>query len=267
MSNANTVGLEVKNLWKIFGPKAGSIIGSADEGLSRAEMKEKTGCVVGVRDVSFDVAPGEVFVVMGLSGSGKSTLIKCVNGLERIDSGTISITGGKLTTYREMAEDTVDAVAKQLGTVTRCRTAKLPLLGAKGHQAPRAGSAAAHLAGRYGSLTADVQALIAADPTLGEPLVPGMPYLRAEAVYAVRHEMALTLDDVLTRRTRARLHDRAATLAAAPAAAALLATELGWDAAATQRQLEHFVAQCTAEVAAAAAPNPGSKQPTTEAAS
>jgi len=201
------------------------------------------------------------------ASSGRTADLSRHHALHLSDSGTISITGGKLTTYREMAEDTVDAVAKQLGTVTRCRTAKLPLLGAKGHQAPRAGSAAAHLAGRYGSLTADVQALIAADPTLGEPLVPGMPYLRAEAVYAVRHEMALTLDDVLTRRTRARLHDRAATLAAAPAAAALLATELGWDAAATQRQLEHFVAQCTAEVAAAAAPNPGSKQPTTEAAS
>ena len=62
-------------------------------------------------------------------------------------------------------------------------------------------------------MAAEVEALVAADPSLGEPLVPGLPYLRAEAVYAVRHEMATTLDDVLLRRTRAHLLDRAGGLA------------------------------------------------------
>ena len=72
----------------------------------------------------------------------------------------------------------------------------------------------------------------------------GQPYLRAEAVYAARHEMATTLDDVLVRRTRAHLFDRAATLAAAPAVAELLAEELGWDADETERQLDQLSRRC-----------------------
>ncbi len=78
------------------------------------------------------------------------------------------------------------------------------------------------------------------DPALAEPLVPGLPYLRAEAVYAVRHEMARTVDDVLSRRTRARLLARDASAAAADSVAALLAPELGWDAAETQRQADAY---------------------------
>ena len=63
-----TAALSVDSLWKIFGPRSDKIIGTPDAELSRAELKKKSDCVVGVRDVSFDVAPGEVFVVMGLSG-------------------------------------------------------------------------------------------------------------------------------------------------------------------------------------------------------
>jgi len=174
------------------------------------------------------------------------------HALHTSGGGVVSITGGKLTTYREMAQDTVDAVAKQLGVSADCRTAKLPLLGSKGHRSHPAGTPAAHLAGRYGTLVPEVEALVATDASFGEPLVPGMAYLRAEAVYAVRHEMAHSLDDVLTRRTRARLRDRAAALAAAPSVAALLATELGWDADETARQIAHFADQCAAEVHAAA---------------
>ena len=130
-------------------------------------------------------------------------------------AGMIAVTGGKLTTYREMAEDTVAAVLAALGRKARCRTKRLRLLGADGFTAPPEGTPAAHLAGRYGVLAAEVEALVAADAALGERLVPTLPYLRAEAVYAVRHEMATTLDDVLLRRTRAHLFDRPATLAAA----------------------------------------------------
>ena len=183
--------------------------------------------------------------------SGRTADLSRHHSLYISPDGLVSITGGKLTTYREMAHDTIDAVVVRLGVKARCRTRNLPLLGAKGFRAQPAGSAAAHLDGRYGALAGEVQRLVATDAHLGRPLVPGLPYLRAEAVYAVRAEMAITLDDVLTRRTRARLLDRAATVAAAPAVAALLAPELGWDAAETQRQITHFMALCAAEDAAA----------------
>ncbi|WP_236665498.1 quaternary amine ABC transporter ATP-binding protein [Nocardioides baculatus] len=85
--------LQVNNLWKIFGKGADKIIGSPDADLSRADLKEKTGCVVGIKDVSFDVAPGEVFVVMGLSGSGKSTLIRMLTRLIDPTAGEIMMGG------------------------------------------------------------------------------------------------------------------------------------------------------------------------------
>src|SRR5688572_11551124 len=85
--------LSVKELWKVFGPKAGSIIGSPDAALPRPEMLKKTGCVAAVKDVSFDVAPGEVFVVMGLSGSGKSTLVRCLTRLIEPTAGKVQLDG------------------------------------------------------------------------------------------------------------------------------------------------------------------------------
>jgi glycerol-3-phosphate dehydrogenase len=181
---------------------------------------------------------------------GRTADLSRNHALHRSPNGVLTITGGKLTTYREMAEDTVDAALERLGRTARCRTKRLRLLGAQRRTAPD-GSARSHLAGRYGAMADDVRALVAADRTLGEPLVPGHPHLRAEAVYAVRYEMATTLDDVLTRRTRLRLFDRAATVAAAPAVAELLASELGWDADMTHRQLHDFLESCAEEDAAA----------------
>ncbi len=167
------------------------------------------------------------------------------------DSGVVTVTGGKLTTYREMAEDAIDTAVDRLGMRARCRTRKLPLLGAVGFSDRTAGTREAHLADRYGGFADEITALIFGDSSLGEALIPELPYTRAEAIYAARHEMASTLDDVLTRRTRARLIDRDAALRAAPAVAALLASELDWDAEEVQRQLDYFEAQCAAEVASA----------------
>ncbi|MEQ4720578.1 glycine betaine/L-proline ABC transporter ATP-binding protein [Nonomuraea sp. B19D2] len=82
--------LEVKGLWKVFGPKADRVVGST---LSRMELKEQTGCVAAVRDVSFSVRRGEVFVVMGLSGSGKSTLVRCLTRLIEPTAGEILLDG------------------------------------------------------------------------------------------------------------------------------------------------------------------------------
>ncbi|MFF1839359.1 glycine betaine/L-proline ABC transporter ATP-binding protein [Streptomyces sp. NPDC058231] len=83
----------VRNLWKVFGPKADRIPGGEHAGLPPAELREATGCTAAVRDVSFDVRKGEAFVVMGLSGSGKSTLVRCLTRLIEPTSGTLAIDG------------------------------------------------------------------------------------------------------------------------------------------------------------------------------
>ena len=83
--------ISVAGLWKVFGAKAARVVGTPDVDLSRAELEAKTGCVVAIRDVSFTVAPGEVFVVMGLSGSGKSTLVRCLTRLIEPTAGTVHI--------------------------------------------------------------------------------------------------------------------------------------------------------------------------------
>ena len=93
VSTSTDAALSVRNLWKIFGRGSEDIIGTPDADLSRGDLKEKTGCVIGVKDVSFDVAPGEVFVVMGLSGSGKSTLVRCLTRLIEPTAGEIVIAG------------------------------------------------------------------------------------------------------------------------------------------------------------------------------
>jgi glycerol-3-phosphate dehydrogenase len=155
------------------------------------------------------------------------------------DDGVVSITGGKLTTYRRMASDTVDQVVRQLGRGSKhCPTKRLVLLGGEGmaslraSDAPRrlgvSGERLAHLVGRYGSEARTVIAMVEADPDLARPLVPGLPYLRAEAVYAVRYEMATSVEDVLSRRTRSLLLARDASALAALDVAHLIAPELGW---------------------------------------
>ena len=85
--------ISVRNLWKIFGPAEHKIIGTPDEQLTRAELLAKTRSTVGVRDVSFDVSSGEVFVVMGLSGSGKSTLVRCLTRLIEPTAGEVILDG------------------------------------------------------------------------------------------------------------------------------------------------------------------------------
>ncbi len=89
--------VRVENLWKIFGPRADKIIGTEQANLSRKDLQEQTGHVVGIRDVSFEVAPGEVFVVMGLSGSGKSTLVRLLTRLIEPTQGTVELYGDDIT--------------------------------------------------------------------------------------------------------------------------------------------------------------------------
>lgn len=169
----------------------------------------------------------------------------------RSPDGLVTVTGGKFTTYRRMAADAVDEVVELLCRGSRrSPTQRTPLLGAEGTPALRRPGAAerlgvdesrlTHLVGRYGSEARTVIAMIEADHELGRPLVPGLPYLRAEAVYAVRYEMARSLDDVLSRRTRALLLARDASAAAALDVAHLVAPELGWSPAKVDQEVEDF---------------------------
>src|ERR1019366_4645143 len=106
----------------------------------------------------------------------------------------------------------------------------------------------AHLLGRYGTESAAVLALAEGRPDLLEPAIAGLPYMRAELVYAAREEMAQTLDDVLARRTRAVIQRAQPTMAAAHAAAALIAPELGWDDQQMADQVSQFVETCQKEL-------------------
>ncbi len=93
MSEASSITVSCRNVWKVYGPKADRIVGTPDADLPRAELLEKTGCVAAVRDISFDVPQGEVFVVMGLSGSGKSTLVRMLNRIHDPTAGEVVVEG------------------------------------------------------------------------------------------------------------------------------------------------------------------------------
>lgn len=172
--------------------------------------------------------------------------------------GLVTVTGGKLTTYRRMAADTIDVVARRLNPgrlprrMRRSPTIALRLWGSAGLAELRDAGAAerlgadpatlTHLVSRYGGEASAVLSLVKADPELGRPMVEGLPFLAAEAVYAVRNEMAHTLTDILVRRTNALYRDRLATVQAAPGVAALVAAELGWDDTEVGRQVAQLLA-------------------------
>jgi glycerol-3-phosphate dehydrogenase len=160
--------------------------------------------------------------------------------------GVVTVTGGKLTTYRKMAEDTVDAVVSHLGESPRrrrCVTKSLRLVGATTKTRDPVSEAQPHarFVGRYGTEASAVLALADGRPELLEPAVDGLPYTGAELLYAAREEMACTLDDVLSRRTRARIQRAQATMDAAAAVAALIAPDMGWNDQDAADQASRFV--------------------------
>jgi glycerol-3-phosphate dehydrogenase len=175
--------------------------------------------------------------------------------LYETSSGMVTITGGKLTTWRRMAKMTVDRLVDREARDAPCRTHEIPL-GApvpvtdlpRIDSVPTATLAA--LAGRYGHAAHDVLAVARERPELAQPIVSGLPDLLAEVVYAARREQARTLGDVLLRRTRLALlagRDIAAGGEAAGRVAQALAAELGWDDAARAKQLAAWGAEATAE--------------------
>ncbi|UOG76418.1 glycerol-3-phosphate dehydrogenase/oxidase [Hymenobacter tibetensis] len=150
-------------------------------------------------------------------------------------SGLITITGGKWTTYRRMGQDTVDkAIALGKLPAAESHTARLPI-----HGAQATPDRSNHLY-VYGTDQPALQQLITEYPALGEKLNNTLEFLKVEVVWAARYEMARTVEDVLARRVRVLFLDARAAIRVAPEVAALLAHELGHDAAWQQEQVEAF---------------------------
>jgi glycerol-3-phosphate dehydrogenase len=166
-------------------------------------------------------------------------------------SGLITVAGGKLTIQRLMAEQVTDLIERKLAEAwdvcaqSECRTRE-PLEGAQIERVRVSSvdeAVGRHLVDAYGGDATWVLAYVEENPSLGKRIVPGLPYLMAEARYAVQHEMALTLCDVLIRRTHVIYETRDGGIAQARAAAELVAPRLGWDEAEMERQVADYAAQ------------------------
>ena len=202
------------------------------------------------------------------TGGKDTTKVSRNHEVRRGAPGFVSVAGGKYTTYRIMAVDAVDVAVRELTFKAEAsRTADIPLLGAVGLSA--AGSRAAvhpgaagletgqvrRLIERWGSLAREVLDVIAADPALGRPLPGAGEYLAAEVRYAVSHEGALHVDDVLTRRTHISFEVADRGREAVDPVARLMAPVLGWDEATIAQEIAHYRARLAAELEAESMPD------------
>ena len=202
-----------------------------------------------------------------LSGKSDSTTNLSRNhAVARVAPGMVSVAGGKYTTYRVIGKDAVDLAAKELGTkVAESVTERTPILGADGYHALANQVPALarrynlsedrieHLLGRYGSLIGEVLAPAADDATLLEPVPGAESYIWAEVRYAVTHEGALHIDDIVSRRLRVAIEFADRGVAAAQPIAEFVAPLLGWDQTDIEREVSHFTKHTEAELAAEAA--------------
>ncbi|MDX6217501.1 MAG: glycerol-3-phosphate dehydrogenase [Frankiales bacterium] len=177
--------------------------------------------------------------------SRRHTLVEGTGGL-------LTITGGKLTTYRRMAKDVVDRIIDRDGSKARCRTDEITISGTRpmgellaemrglARGLGMSEEVAESLVRQCGETASHVLSLVQADRSLGAPLSPHAPHIAAEVVHAARSEGASSVDDVFSRRMRLSLRAKDAGMPAAPLAAQLLARELGRDATWVQQQVEAY---------------------------
>jgi glycerol-3-phosphate dehydrogenase len=169
-------------------------------------------------------------------------------------SGLVSILGGKWTTHRLMGQETIDKVQESIGdAVTPSPTTDHPLSGSADYhwdywqtlrtQFKVSVATAKHLAHKYGTLAPDVLGLALSDPSLALPLVEGEAPIRAQVIYAVRNEMALTIEDVLARRIGLQLYGWRLAIQAAPAVGEVLRKELGWSEEKEAEAVGRYVAK------------------------
>ena len=197
--------------------------------------------------------------VMRKGEQGETTKLSREHTVANPVPGLVLVAGGKLTTYRVMAKDAVDHAIRDFAKSPPSITERVPLVGAWGYEARTNQRVALsrssgieigmidHLLGRFGGVIDEVLDLIASRPELAHPLEGAPLYLAAEIVYAVSHEGARHLDDVLTRRTRISIETFDRGVASARPAALLMADALGWDEARVDEEVDHYLRRVEAE--------------------
>jgi glycerol-3-phosphate dehydrogenase len=195
-------------------------------------------------------------------GTGSSTAkLSRTHAVLQSPSGLVTIVGGKLTTYRRMAQDTVDVLSRRDGSTPIHPTQNLPLQGSAGWLAKQRDVEIKGLAfglspqtikhlRHYGSEALALLKLIEDDPELGRRIIDDLPYIRAEVIYSCRHEMAMTPNDVLGRRTAIMLEDRQRGIGAVDDVASLMAGELNWSPEQQQLMSDAFRSNVQQQLAA-----------------
>ena len=187
------------------------------------------------------------------SASSATTKLSREHTVDRPAPGFVSLAGGKYTTYRVMAKDAVDlAVLDLRKIVSESVTEKLPLIGADGYFALQqqvlkiadetnlSEATVIHLLNRYGSLISEIIEIISENPEMSERIIPDLPYIKAEILHAASHEGALSVEDVLLRRTRISFEASDSGLSAANDVAEIIGTVLNWSAADRRSSVQSF---------------------------
>ncbi len=168
-------------------------------------------------------------------GQKKTAVMPRDHQIKVLPSGLVHVTGGKWTTYRRMAEDAVNKAVQSCSmTVQPCKTKNLQIHGWSNHVVKDDLSV-------YGADAGSIKEMMAADGTLAEKIHPAYPYTKAEVKWMVQHEMAITVEDVLARRTRLLFLDANAAMEAAPGVAALMAAEMNHNTEWIQQQVTGFL--------------------------
>jgi len=190
------------------------------------------------------------------SGDARDTKKLARDDVIEVDakSGLLSIMGGKWTTYRAMAEDTIDAVQIHLDVAkTECQTIHHPLIGSDGYtpeywhvlveEYEISEETARHLAEKFGTRAPRVLDIARESSDLAESILDGSPVMRAEVAYCARNEMAVTIEDILSRRLGMQVYSWRDAIRAAPVVASILRAELDWSAETERRAVEQYVSK------------------------
>jgi glycerol-3-phosphate dehydrogenase len=193
---------------------------------------------------------------------GSTARVSRTHAVLESPTGLVTIVGGKMTTYRRMAQDTLDVLNRRDGSPVLHPTQSLPLQGSAGWPAMQrdlekkgaplglSPATLSHLGRNYGSEAITLLDLIVDDPSLAQLLIGDLPYIRAEVVYGCRHEMAMTPYDVLARRTSITLEDRQRGLGIVDDVATLMAKEQQWSPEQQKTLVEAFRSAMEAQIAA-----------------